>query len=184
MPAKKVITKEIILDTALRVLCKDGMEAVNVKNLAKEMHCSTQPIYLSFEGMDQLREALIPAAVEKFAELLRQESAQGEAQLYGMAYIQLAKKQPQLFRFLFMRDHAFEEIRQTLQPLLEKEITGFMKKYQISYEEAHQFHDQLWMHAHGIASMIATGFCDWDMQKVERMLQECYTCFFYPFVNC
>ncbi len=177
MPAKKVITKEIILDTALQVLCKDGIEAVNVKNLAKEMHCSTQPIYLSFEGMDQLREALIQAAVAKFEELLGQESVDGSVQLYGIAYIQLAKKQPQLFRFLFMREHAFEEIRQTLQPLLEQEINRFMKKYRISYDEAHQFHDQLWMHAHGIASMIATGFCDWDMEKVERMIRECYASF-------
>ena len=36
------------------------MEAVNIKALAKELHCSTQPVYLSFASMDELREELIP----------------------------------------------------------------------------------------------------------------------------
>lgn len=35
----------------------------------------------------------------------------------------------------------------------------------------------MWMHAHGIASMIATNFCDWDMAKVERMLTDCRCAF-------
>lgn len=173
MPAKKVITKEIILDAALNILRKDGIESVNVKRLAKEMHCSTQPVYLSFDGMDQLREALVPAAVLKFAELIREESGETQVCLYGMEYIRMAQKEPMLFQFLFMRANAFAEIRQTLQPILEASIHKLMQKYAIDYEEAHYFHDQLWMHAHGIASMIASGFCDWKMEKVERMLKEC-----------
>lgn len=41
MPAKKQITKEKILAAAMKILKKDGMEAVNVKRLAKELNCST-----------------------------------------------------------------------------------------------------------------------------------------------
>lgn len=33
------------------------------------------------------------------------------------------------------------------------------------------------MHAHGIAAMIATDFCDWDMATVERMLDGCRRAF-------
>ena len=44
------------------------------------------------------------------------------------------------------------------------------------YDEAHRLHDQLWMHAHGIASMIATDFCDWNMKKAEDMLMEFQIC--------
>lgn len=32
------------------------MEAVNIKALAKELHCSTQPVYLSFASIGELRE--------------------------------------------------------------------------------------------------------------------------------
>ena len=42
----------MILGAALRVLMEGGTEAVNVKSLAAELGCSTQPIYLSFDNMD------------------------------------------------------------------------------------------------------------------------------------
>lgn len=52
MPAKKQITKDMILDAALTILKQDGMQAVNIKALAKTLNCSTQPVYLSFKGID------------------------------------------------------------------------------------------------------------------------------------
>lgn len=39
MPAKKQVTKEMILGAALRVLMEGGTEAVNVKSLAAELGC-------------------------------------------------------------------------------------------------------------------------------------------------
>ena len=58
------------------------------------------------------------------------------------------------------------------QPMIEEAIAGLMDTYHIDHTEADLLHDQLWMHAHGIASMIATNFCDWNMEKVERMLSD------------
>ena len=173
MPAKKQITREKILEAATQLLLEGGMEAVNIKALAKALHCSTQPIYLSFENMEDLRRALIPLAVQRFAELLRTGTADNEVPcLYDMNYIRLAQKEPQLFRFLFVRRNAFAEAREALRGLTEYAIERFMQDYELDYDEAHFLHDQLWMQAHGIASMLATGFCDWDMEKAERMLRE------------
>jgi len=39
MPAKKRITKDMILDAALSLLKKHGLDAVNIKALAGELHC-------------------------------------------------------------------------------------------------------------------------------------------------
>ena len=58
MPAKKKITKERILHTALSMLEKNGYDTVNVKSLAAKLDCSTQPIYLSYRNMAELRQAL------------------------------------------------------------------------------------------------------------------------------
>ncbi len=78
-----------------------------------------------------------------------------------------------MFQYLFMQKNAFHEIRPALQPVIERAIHRFMERYRLSYDEAHHFHDQLWMHAHGIASMAATEFCQWNLEKVKRMLEEC-----------
>lgn len=175
MPAKKQITKEKILSAAMDILKREGMDAVNVKSLAKELNCSTQPIYLSFSGMDELRVELASTAVQEFEQIIKRKNKGKPACLYGMDYILFAQEEPELFRFLFMRDHAFDEMKQTLKPVIEQSVEEIMKQYSIDHDEAEYFHDQLWVHTHGIASMIATGFCDWDMKKVEGMLEECRT---------
>lgn len=173
MPAKKQITKEKILETALQLLKEEGATAVNIKRLAKELKCSTQPVYLSFTGMDELRGALIPIALKEFEKIMSEQSADGQVNLYGIEYIYFAQNEPGLFRFLFMRARAFEEMKQLLYPIIERSIQEIMGKYQISYEDADRLHDHLWMHAHGIATMIVTDYCDWNLKKVKEMLKEC-----------
>ena len=177
MPAKKQITRDMILDAALKLLKERGADAVNIKALAAELHCSTQPVYLSFTGMDELRAALVPLAMDEFTRIMRSDSPDGAVCLYGMEYIHLAKEEPNLFRFLFMRSNAFEEIRRRLSPIIEQSISELMAAYHISHEEADFLHDHLWMHTHGIAAMIATQFCDWNMDKVQTMLEQCRAAF-------
>ena len=173
MPAKKQITKEKILSVAMRLLRKEGMDAVNVKNLAKHLNCSTQPIYLSFSGMDELRIELASMAVQEFENMIGQKAEDTGACLYGMDYIHFAQEEPELFRFLFMREHAYDEMKETLKPIIEQSVEKIMKEYGIDHKEAEYFHDQLWMHTHGIAAMVATGFCEWNLAKVEGMLKDC-----------
>ena len=172
MPAKKQITREMILKAALQLLREDGFDAVNIKSLAKALNCSTQPVYLSFRGMDELRSDLAPMAVDTFEDCMRANSPNEVIHLYGMEYIHFAKTEPRLFCFLFLRANAFVEIKRKLFPIIEESIKELMDDYHISHEEADALHDHLWIHTHGIASMIATSFCDWDMKKVERMLNE------------
>ena len=170
MPAKKQTPREMILDAALALLREGGMEAVSVTALARRLGCSTQPIYLSFSGMDALRKALANEATNLF---IQEMESDGGADLYGMAYIRFAQREKELFRFLFLRQDAFEEVREALKPMMERSMAALMEEYHISHEQADYLHDQLWMHAHGIASMIATEFCHWNMEKVAGMLRQC-----------
>ena len=167
----------MILTSALKLLREQDYEAVNIKQLAADLGCSTQPIYLSFSGMDELRAELIPLAVKAFEDAMKSESADGVIRLYDMSYINFAKEEPHLFCFLFMRKGAFTETKKSLLPMIEEATKELMTVYQIGHEEADLLHDQLWMHAHGIASMIATDFCDWNMEKVSRMLVDCKDAF-------
>ncbi len=177
MPAKKQITRDMILDTSLKLLKEQGFEAVTIKRLAKELGCSTQPVYLSFSGMDELRRELIPLAVKEFERLMESDSKKGVVRLYDIEYIHLAKNEPRLFCFLFMRANAFTEIKSLLLPIIERSIRELMELYHIDHKEADALHDHLWMHTHGIASMVATDFCNWDMNKINKMLEDCKSAF-------
>ncbi len=54
------------------------------------------------------------------------------------------------------------EIRQALL-MIEEAFSELMNLHHIYCEKSNRFHNQLWMYAHGIASMVATNFCDWDI---------------------
>ena len=45
MARKTQISKEVILEAALKMLIRDGYSAINIKTLSKEIGCSTQPLY-------------------------------------------------------------------------------------------------------------------------------------------
>lgn len=104
MPPKKQIFKEQIIDTALKMVQKDGYDLLTARKLAKELSCSTQPIYQAFANMSELKKELIKKAKETIvAYLLESNEKQLPKELqYIFSYIQFAKVEKHLFQLIFM----------------------------------------------------------------------------------
>ncbi|WP_022820167.1 TetR/AcrR family transcriptional regulator [Fusobacterium russii] len=58
MARKSVYTKEMILDSAIKIFKREGSEAVTAKNIAKELNCSVAPIYSVYMSLDDLKKDL------------------------------------------------------------------------------------------------------------------------------
>lgn len=71
MPAAKRITGEEIISAAFCVLRESGFAAVNARSVAKKLGCSTQPIYLCFKNMKELKAALTARAAQQHIEQVR-----------------------------------------------------------------------------------------------------------------
>lgn len=104
MPRSVSITKERILTAALDILIRDGYSAVNIKSIAKELDCSTQPIAWQFGNMENMREALTEKAVAYSNQKMMPTSQNCLKAFWqiGCAYIGLAFDEPNLFRFVYM----------------------------------------------------------------------------------
>ena len=63
VPAVKKVSREAILDAAVEVLRDGGFSAINARSVARKLGCSTQPIYLSFQNMAELKAALTERAI-------------------------------------------------------------------------------------------------------------------------
>ena len=48
---------------------EQGVSALSVRNIAKELHVSTQPLYSEFENFDSLKEELLLFAREKYIQI-------------------------------------------------------------------------------------------------------------------
>ncbi len=176
MPPKTRITKDRIVDMAVELARKNGEQAVNARSVAGALGCSTQPIFSNFATMDDLREAVREAANGLYQAYLQADMAQGKYPPYkasGMAYIRFAREEKELFKLLFMRDRSnevIEEDRESIRPLLEM----IRKNLDITEDEAFLFHMEMWVYVHGIATMIATAYLNWDEAMISKILTDAY----------
>ncbi len=176
MPPKVKISREEILEAAVQIVRAQGAGALNARQIAKDLNCSTQPVFSNFASMEELRLAVEQQAEKAFRECMAQEMASGEYPVYkasGMAYIRFAGQERELFKLLFMRDRTREEIPQEteLGNQMEAMVHGNLG---LDADEAKLFHLEMWAFVHGIAVMFATGYLELDRELVSRMLTDAY----------
>mgnify|MGYP000348827463 CR=1 FL=1 len=59
MPPKPTTNKEAILNAAISIVRKEGMESVNARSIASALNCSTKPLFRIYENMDALKQDVI-----------------------------------------------------------------------------------------------------------------------------
>ncbi len=176
MPPKVKVLKEQIIEAALDVVREQGADALNARAVAKKIGCSTQPVFSNYPSMDALRTAVILEAKERYRQFIRDEMAEEEYPPYkasGMAYIRFAREETELFRLLFMRNRSQEKITEE-----RDEVAGLIRliseKTGLDAEDAYLFHIEMWICVHGIATMIATSYLEWNEEQINRILTDAY----------
>lgn len=175
LSAKKQVTKEKILITAVEIVRKEGIDALNMRTLAAACKCSTQPIYLSFKGMEELQTEVAKKSLEIFNNLISSEIADGKYPEYkavGMGYIRFAKEEKALFKYLLMNNGMNKS--GGVEKSFDDSVYMIMKNYGLYRGSAQKLHMQMWIFVHGIASMFATDYIDWDWETVSQMVTDAY----------
>ena len=176
MPPKVKITKEDILNAATQIVRLQGAEAINARNVASALQCSTQPVFSNFANMEELKLAVVEEADRLCAEYIRLETESGFYPAYkasGMAYIRFAKEEKELFKLLYMRDRADEVIPESHE-LTDQMNNIVQKNTGLDQDVAKLFHLEMWAYVHGIATMFATGYLDLEWELVSKMLTDSY----------
>lgn len=184
MPPKSMFTKDEIIDAALCVIRESGGSALTARALAAKLGCSVKPIFGLFKNMDEVQQEVIKAAARLYQKRMVQEISEKRYPPYkavGISYIRFAKDEKNLFKLLYMRDRSNEEKAEgeETQKLIEliQKTTGLDKK------TAYLFHLETWIYIHGIATMIATDYLDWDMEFVSNSITDCYIGLKYRFIK-
>jgi len=171
MPPKQRITREMILERSFEMFCREGMEAINARSVAKALNCSTQPIFSYFSGMEDLKTALEQKAKELFESALRVADQEGDPLVnICCAYTRFAGEQPCLFTHLFMinqDDPLYPFIsREERQDLVrrEAEYTG------LPYEEAAKAFVQMSVYGHGLAAVRAAHKANFSVGDMAQMI--------------
>lgn len=178
MPRSVQITKEKILAAAIDILIRDGYYAVNIKSIAKELKCSTQPIAWQFGNMDNMREALTREAVI-YANQKMMPTSENCIEAFwqiGYAYINLAFDTPNLFRFVYMGESK-NYCRGGFDSILTDRGNAVLidKLYQylnISREQADALFQRMIVYTHGIVSLVVAGVLNCTREQVCAIVKD------------
>lgn len=176
MPRDFLFTRQEILNAAIDLTRASGINAVTARALGRKLGTSSQPIFGHFKNMEDVHGAVIEEAMRRHKTYIVDEIAKGEYPPYkasGMAYIQFAIEEPELFKLLFLGKQAVEGEFIRGQEI--DMITDIIcKQVAISKEQAQMFYLEMWTYVHGIATMIATGYYAWDKELISKSLTDMY----------
>jgi AcrR family transcriptional regulator len=105
MARKKEISKKRIFNAAVRLAMHEGIDKLTARNIARALNCSTQPIYLEFKSMGDLRAQVVDKLIEKFDSKMLEKSYIDEPLIdMDLSYIYFAQEDPDLFKSMFIED--------------------------------------------------------------------------------
>lgn len=180
MARKESVSKELINQTAFEMLRDEGKENITARRLAARIGCSTQPIFRVYEGMDELYATLFYMAMKYFDTYYAKYIKEHNTPFVdlGLAYIDFAQTEPNLFKVLFLSKDRFDK---ELYELLNGESGAvkdeIMKAAKNGCKAPSSLFMKMWIFIHGAACMSITG--DYDLPKNEtvNLLKECYKAF-------
>ena len=175
MPPKIKFSKENIINSAFNLVREKGLESLSARNLAFELKSSPQPIFSYFENMDEVKKSVFDRAVKEYKSYTDEEIARGKYNVYksmGMAYIKFARYEKHLFKMLFMCENKkyFEQ-----SDMIFSEAVDLIKgNFSLPSNMAEKFHLEIWIFVHGIASMYATEFVDFEEETVSELITDVF----------
>lgn len=180
MARKESITVNDILNAAFLMAQEEGMVNVTARKLAAKAGCSTQPIFRVYKNMEELSEALFDVAVAFFDQFYV-DFPKGEDEPFvdlGMAYIEFAEKEKNLFQLLFLSE---KRTSKSMYDLLNgssgavgQEIN---KARNLGCENPSGLFMKMWIFIHGAACMTITGDYDLNKEETIALLKDSYRAF-------
>ena len=182
MLATKRVSREEIIDAALEVLREGGFAAVNARSVARKAGCSTQPIYLSFQNMEELKriisERAVAIHVRRVRDILRRHddkdscySRYSRYSSYGIGFVKFAAEEKQLFRWLYLEGEQSGPYRTDV--LLPEIIRVMEEEFGYSGEVAEKLHQDMVYYSYGLAILANTNHLEMtDTEILEAFRRE------------
>lgn len=177
MPSSPKVQKELILKTAMDLLIREGYAAINIKAVANELGCSTQPISRQFGSMDGFRKELLTYCIGHMKQYFGVSGNCVSEIVLGISkgYVTLAFDFPNIYKYFYMNEHEEEKMNTLFQTLrsdgYERIIEMLQEEYHMPESCAKEFLNHLNYYVHGIASYVAIGFVGISRQEVMEKVQ-------------
>ncbi len=173
MARKIKYSKEDILEKSVLFIKEKGYSNLTVRELAKYLGCSTQPIFKNYTNFDMYKNDL-KKYLRKDYESFIHKYVDKEDYLYTIsyAYALYAKKEPNIFFSMFMADLAGSR---TVNEVLNTErnmetIKAMTTQYNISLEDAEKVYRDVRFYTHGIATQLCVQSIKLSEEDIKKLI--------------
>ncbi len=176
MPPKPKFSKEEIVEAAIDLVRNRGAEALTARELGNYLGISSRPIFTAFENMEDLKSSVIKECIKLFEQRCKKEIDESNFPQYkaiGSAYIRFSVEEKNIFKLLFMRDRSDE--LQYGHDAFNIPLMSAMKQSGVEGNVAELLHTEMWIWVHGVATMLATGYVDWNSELISKMMTDVFT---------
>lgn len=177
MPPKVRFTRENIVAAATDVVRAAGMPALTARALSEKLNSSVAPVFSVFENMEEVRGAVVAEAKKIYksyiAEGLKNPLPFKGA---GLKYIEFARREPNLFKVLFMSENRVNIDDFMLLDENNAEIIGaLVNSWSLDIKTARELHNNIMLFTHGIAVLCACGSCNFSDEEISGRLTFAFT---------
>lgn len=178
MPPKAKITKEMIVDVAFGIIQREGVDKVTARSISQQLNCSTQPVLYHFATVEDIKKAVYKKADEYHSDyIMNMENDYGDPMLtMGMNYIDFARKERNIFQFLFQSN---EFSGASILDLLQTEeilpfLTMLQQELELALEEVKEVFSTLFIFVHGYASLYANNTMIYEEANVISAIENVF----------
>lgn len=172
MPPSKKFQREDIIQAACDIVQNEGIEELNTRRIAKELQCSTQPIYHNFDTVEQLKSEVIEKIYHIYVSYMKKGGEETKAYLgMGMAYIRFAMDYPNFFKALFMAESGMSPVDFIKNDDMGNNVLQKGRLFSgLTHMQQEQFHLKVWIFTHGLAVLAANHTVRLTYQEIETLL--------------
>lgn len=174
MARKKTILKEQILNGAYDFVSKNGFNNLTARSLATHIGSSTQPIYLEFQNMSDLKKELYAQIYQNLEnQSALDHSSEGTLTELALNIVQFSKAEPRLYQALLLDENTSENQLHNFSYQMFKKVINDNPKYQELNEELKaSLLNGIWIVTTGLATLGSTGSIMVDTEAQRAIIEE------------
>lgn len=165
MARKEVFTKEDILSKSILYIKEYGIDSLSVRNLAKYIGCSTQPLFKYYKNMDEFKDDL-NTYLKSYYELFINKYIDKDDYLvtFSYAHIMYAKNESNLFKATFLRNY---------DTFIDRDIQSIISirmRYNISHDKAVDLYRDNYFYIHGLAVKVCNKSIKLSNEEIYNLI--------------
>ena len=173
MPRKTKFCEEDILKAAFVVVRRGGIAELSTRTIAREMNCSTMPVYSFLKSKRNLEEQVIQMA---YKELYAYQTTSRTGDVFldmGVGYVLFARNEKHLFRCISNELHVdtLKKYNEKHFDLLLTKLSDYPFVQGRTAEQIRKFFMQGWIYSHGLATLVnIVYYPDISEQEIYELL--------------